>query len=269
MELLKSKWEIDFIELLEFLIDFSKKQEEKLKNEFQEKKAQKVSDLLKNLLKDQKNGWLNNFNDILQKYWWWEQKIYASWYVLTTMWIVYSIFLNKQNFEALLDSINIGWDVDTFAAIIWNMIWAYKWEFYDKYYENWVNNINQYKNQINLFLNTILEKKNSTDLTSKEYKQKLKNFNLEKQKIKQKFFKEIKELNNKTEDIFYNSKWTPEAFRNNVKHISFAETLKYWKIQDRYFVVEKEFFLADFTWYTIQKMKKWEKIKFIKLNILK
>jgi len=269
MELLKSKWEINLKELLDYLINFAQQQEDKLNKEFEKQDAQKISDLLIKLLEDKQNWGLKSFDEILEKYWWWEQKVYASGYVITTMWIVYSIFLNKQNFEWLLDSINIGWDVDTFWAIIWNMIWAYKWEFYDKYYENWIKDIKKLKTQINNFLDTILKENPKTDITEKEYQEKLEKYKQNQEKIKQDFFKEIKNLNSKQEDIFYNSKWNPTAFKSNVKHLSYAQTLKYWKVQNWYFIVEKPFYIADFSWYIIKKTKIWEKIKFIKLEYLK
>lgn len=160
MELLKSDWNIDFEELLNYLIEYSKEVEERLLEEWDDK----ISDLLENLLSDNKKWGLKSFDEILDKYWWWNKnettvwkienkfykefnkhwygtkKIISSGYVVTTMWIVYSIFLNKQNMEWLLDWVNIWWDTDTFASIIWNMIWAYKWKFYTEYYEQWVNN---------------------------------------------------------------------------------------------------------------------------------
>lgn len=153
MELLKADENLNLEELLKYLIDYSETIEEK----FLEEDNDKISDLLKNLQEDQKNWWLKSYDEILKKYWWWEEKIYASWYVIITMWIVYSLFLNKQNFDSLLDSINIGWDTDTFWAIIWNMIWAYKAKFYSEYYENWVADIKSLKKETNKFINMILK----------------------------------------------------------------------------------------------------------------
>ena len=269
MELLKSKDEIDFEKLLKYLIDFAISRENNLEEEFLSQDADKISDLLKELLEDKQNWWLKTFDEILEKYWWWTQKVYASGYVLTTMWIVYSIFLNKQNFQWLLDSINIGWDVDTFWAIIWNMIWAYKWEFYDKYYEDWIEKIDELKEKMNLFLDTILEKNSKKDITKEEYDQQLKQNLEQKEILKEKFYKEIKEIVSSEENIFYNSKWNPNAFKANVPHLSFAVSKKLWKIENGYFIANQEFSLADFKWFVIKKVKIWEKIKFIKLEVLK
>jgi len=270
MELLKSTENIDFTNLLKYLINFSENRENELKKEFKEQKADKISSLLKKLLEDIQKWWLKTFDEILKKYWWWEQKIYASGYVLTTMWIVYSIFLNKQNFEWLLDSINIGWDVDTFWAIIWNMIWAYKWEFYDEYYKNWIQDIENLETQVNKFIDIILSKKNkNNNITKTQYLEKLEKYNQNQEEIKEEFFSKIKKLNNSWENIFYNSKWNPTAFKSNVKHLSYAETLKYWKIQNWYFIIEKPFYIADFEWFIIKQTILWEKIKFVKLEYLK
>lgn len=151
MELLKSE-DIDFKDLLNYLINYSKDLEEK----YLEEDNDKVSNLLIKLLKDQNNWWLQTYDEILEKYWWWDKKIYSSWYVLTTLWIVYSLFLNKQDFEWFLDSINIGWDVDTFWAIIWNMIWAYKAKFYEKKYEEWLYDKEKLRKKTKDFINKIL-----------------------------------------------------------------------------------------------------------------
>jgi len=258
MELLKSETKINLEELLEYLIEYSKKQENNLKLEIEKQKADKISDLLQNLLEDKKNWWLQSFDEILDKYWWGENSVYSSGYVVTTMWIVYSIFLNKQNFDWLLDSINIGWDVDTFAAIIWNMIWAYEWKFYDKYYEDKLEKIDELKNKSGEFINVILDNKIiNTDINNNEYKEKLEESNLEKENLKKDFLKEIEKLNNSWEKIFYNSKWNPNAFKANVPHLWYAETLKYWKKQNWYFMVTKPFYIADFHWSTIKKTEVW------------
>jgi ADP-ribosylglycohydrolase len=61
-------------------------------------------------------------------------------HVGSTFGYVYSIFLQKQNRDGLLDTIRIGEDTDTQAAIIGNMIGAYKGEFYDKALLNQLQN---------------------------------------------------------------------------------------------------------------------------------
>lgn len=153
IELIKADKDIDFTLLLDYLIWYAKEQEKDLDEEINDK----ISDLLIKLLDDYKNWWLNSYEEILAKYWWWDKKIFSSWYVFITMWIVYSIFLNKQNFEWLLDSVNIGWDTDTYAAIIWNMIWAYKWKFFTKEYENWLQDIEIFRVKTKKFVDILLK----------------------------------------------------------------------------------------------------------------
>lgn len=63
---------------------------------------------------------------------WNNSKAKYGFHVATTFGFVYSIFLQNQNRQGLLDAINIGEDTDTQAAIIGNMIGAFKGEFYDK-----------------------------------------------------------------------------------------------------------------------------------------
>ncbi len=153
-ELIKTNKDLDFASLLDYLIKYSSDIEKEILSE----KDDKISILLTSLLEDYNSGWLITYEEILQKYWWGEQKIWASGYVLTTMWIVYSLFLNKQNFDSLLDAVNIGWDTDTFAAIIWNMIWAYKSKFYSKEFENWLKDIETLKKKTSDFVKVLLEK---------------------------------------------------------------------------------------------------------------
>ena len=139
IELLKANDDTKLDELLIYLINYSRNIEQNMLADCDDS----ISDLLEKLLDDYSSGWLQSYDEILSKYWWWDKRIWASGYVLTTLWIVYSIFLNKQDFNWLLDSINIGWDTDSFAAIIWNMIWAYKWKFYSDYHQNWVEKSNE------------------------------------------------------------------------------------------------------------------------------
>jgi len=58
--------------------------------------------------------------------------IFKSGYVLSTLWIVYALFLRGWNFEALINAVNIGWDTDSYAAIMGNMMGAYQWIEYEK-----------------------------------------------------------------------------------------------------------------------------------------
>lgn len=68
------------------------------------------------------------------------KKAKYGFHVGSTFGYVYSNFLQKQNRDGLLDTIRIGEDTDTQAAIIGNMIGAYKGEFYDKALLNQLQN---------------------------------------------------------------------------------------------------------------------------------
>ena len=275
MELLKTDKDIDLKHLLIFLIEFAKEEETKLKNEITEiekkenKQIDNISDLLKNLLNDQNNWGLKTYDEILEKYGWGKNIIYSSGYVITTLWIVYSLFLNKQNFESLIDSINIGWDVDTFWAIIWNMIWAYKSKFYTDKYENWVENIDNIQKQTHNFIEEILLENNKKDITRKEYKTKLENWKIEQELLDKNFKKKIKNIVQNWDNIFYNSSWSNESFKLHVPHISIAEHKWYWKLNSKLLKITKDFFLVDFDSKLIKEIKIWEKIKIIKIVELK
>jgi hypothetical protein len=184
------------------------------------------------------------------------------------MWIVYSLFLNKQNFDSLIDSINIGWDVDTFWAIIWNMIWAYKAKFYTEKYENWIEKIWDLKLQTNSFIENILIENNKKDLTKQEHETFLKKWNLKQVNINKFFLDKIKDLTTNN-DIFYNSTWNGEAYKLCIKHLSAAQSFNYWNIIQWHLLVKKEFYLANFESKIIKKINPWEKIKIIKIQELK
>ena len=58
---------------------------------------------------------------------------------MTTLWIVYSLFLKRQNIEALHDCVNIWWDTDTYAAIMGGMLGSYRWKFYEDTFIEWLD----------------------------------------------------------------------------------------------------------------------------------
>lgn len=236
-ELLKSDKGINFKDLLKYLIKYS---EEIEKNILQENND-KISDLLKSLLEDQEKWWLKSYDEILDKYWWWDKQIYSSGYVIITLWIVYSLFLNKQDNETLIDAINIWWDVDTFWAIIWNMLWAYKSKFYSNELENWLPNIDELKTKTKVFIKTIL---------------------------KNNFLEQINKLQLVKEEIFYNSKGNTDAYKLYIRHIWFSENMWYWKIINWKLKLKKDILIADFEKQEINQYKIWEIINIEKLENL-
>ena len=63
--------------------------------------------------------------------------IFKSGYVVTSLAIVYALFLRKPDtFDAIVDAVNIGWDTDSYAAMVGNMVWAYTWQSYADQYIN-------------------------------------------------------------------------------------------------------------------------------------
>lgn len=68
------------------------------------------------------------------------KKAKYGFHVASTFGYVYGTFLQKQNRDGLLDTIRIWEDTDSQAAIIGNMIGAYKGEFYDKALLNQLQN---------------------------------------------------------------------------------------------------------------------------------
>lgn len=137
MELLKvwENLETNIWELFSYLQMYSETLEKKYLQEWDDK----ISLLLEKLLEDYKAWWLGSYEEVLEKYWWWEKIIYSSGYIITTLWIVYSLFLKRQNFESLIDCVNIGWDTDTYGAIIGWMLGAYKSKFYEDRFIDWLH----------------------------------------------------------------------------------------------------------------------------------
>ena len=57
--------------------------------------------------------------------------------VLSTLGIVYAIFLRQQNFKAIQQWASIGWDTDSYASILWSMVGGLHWSiFQEKYIRN-------------------------------------------------------------------------------------------------------------------------------------
>ncbi len=112
------------------------------------------SDILKDIIENPQRS----IEDILAIYGWWDN-IWKCGYLKTTVWICYSLFIQKQNMDTLLESVNIGWDTDTYAAILWNMLWAYKWKFYEDKYEQWLQNRYNLLSKADTFTQTIFSRK--------------------------------------------------------------------------------------------------------------
>ncbi len=134
MTLLMSN-KIKKIELLEKLIEYTEKLEKKFW--YTDENLDKISDILKQLtsmINIDTNKLEATDKIILETFWRNPDNIKTSGYVYITFGMVYAVFLRDSNEIWFKKMINIWWDVDTYGAIIWNMIWAYKWKFYpDKF----------------------------------------------------------------------------------------------------------------------------------------
>lgn len=82
------------------------------------------------------------------------------------------------------------------------------------------------------------------------------------------FTTEIIECQKLGNTLFYSSSGNPQAYRLNVKHISFAPILGYGKIFNNCFKVEKEILIVDFEKEQIIEFEVGEKIKVIDLESL-
>ena len=99
--------------------------------------------------------------EILDSFWWWNEKIFASWNVITTLWITYCVFLRKLSFESLIDAINIWWDTDTYGAIVWNMLWALSGKRPDDSYLSKLRDKKEIEESINSFTSLIENQRNT------------------------------------------------------------------------------------------------------------
>lgn len=97
-------------------------------------------------------------DEILDMFWWWDNKITAySGRIDITLWICYALFLRNHSSEWVIDAVSIGWDTDTYGAIVWNMVWAYTGENPQKNYLEKVPEINTIQDEIKSFVTFLSE----------------------------------------------------------------------------------------------------------------
>lgn len=83
--------------------------------------------------------------------------IFKSGYVVTSLAIVYALFLRKpDDFQAIVDAVNIGWDTDSYAAMVGNMVGAYTGQEYDEYYINGLQSRDEIVSCTKGFISTLL-----------------------------------------------------------------------------------------------------------------
>ncbi|MFZ2151386.1 MAG: ADP-ribosylglycohydrolase family protein [Candidatus Absconditicoccaceae bacterium] len=125
-------------ELLNNLITFIKPYEEKFPKD--ENKMTNILSGLRDAIDEETNKLNLSDEEILDKFGRGNietddpRDVFKSAYVIFTLGIVYAIFLRDENFDVILNSINIGGDTDSYAAIAGNMVGAYNGiEYEDKY----------------------------------------------------------------------------------------------------------------------------------------
>ncbi|EKE27694.1 MAG: hypothetical protein ACD_3C00169G0004 [uncultured bacterium (gcode 4)] len=151
VDLILTEWEMNKRKLLSRALEIARKYEEELSDVTPDQ--ENISDKLEELLMCMdENGVLDLSDDeILKKFGWNDGGLGYACYIRVTLPLIYALFFRSPDFKGFIDTINIWWDTDTYAAIIGNMIWAYRGRFYDEKYEGWVREIRNIKNSIDSF----------------------------------------------------------------------------------------------------------------------
>jgi len=90
-----------------------------------------LSPILEKLIYLYQSKKIENISDdeILKTFWWWTQEITKfSWRIDITLGMCYALFFRNPTLSGILDAVSIGWDTDTYGAIVWNMVWAFTWD---------------------------------------------------------------------------------------------------------------------------------------------
>lgn len=118
----------------------------------------KISPIIQKLIKQYesiKNGNIYTYEKILKEYIVelddklapGINKTHKPWFhVWSTFGLVYACFIQNQNFQWLLDAINIWYDTDSQASIVGSMVWALRWPFYEDRFVEWISS--EYRDEI-------------------------------------------------------------------------------------------------------------------------
>lgn len=92
------------------------------------------------------------------------KKMKPWFHVASTFGLVYACFLQNQNFQWVVDAIQIWYDTDSQGAVIGNMIGALHWPFYDQKYIDWLKDKKDIQQSLKKFQYTLWKKVNTWDM---------------------------------------------------------------------------------------------------------
>ena len=163
--ILNSSWNINVEEFLEYMTRKIRTYEELTDKksapgndtlEWQELK--KIRQIFEKMKKFSKSWKLIISDDEILENFWRGDDIKKSGQIATTLAITYSIFLREQSFQAIIDSVSIWWDTDSYWSIVWNMVWALSWEIPERYYIENLENFEEIEIVANEFKNLIIQR---------------------------------------------------------------------------------------------------------------
>lgn len=145
--------EINKQQILQELISIAQKQERK----FEKREGKKISEVLRHIASyiDTKNEFPLSDQEIYEQFGR-KDNMKQAWFITTTLWIVYCLFLRNTDMQWVRDAVNFGWDTDTYASIIGNMAGALHGEIYDEKLLDQIQNVEILKKQVNAFIYSLL-----------------------------------------------------------------------------------------------------------------
>jgi len=144
---------LDKKQLLQELIEIAQTQE----SAFENLDTPKISEVLIKIQSHMDdNGSLSLTDEEIYNEFGWTGPVKNSWFITTTLWIVYALFLRDTTIDSVWDAVNFGWDTDTYASIIGNMSGSLHGEQYDDKLIGQIQDIDTLKKQVNDFIYKLL-----------------------------------------------------------------------------------------------------------------
>jgi hypothetical protein len=126
-------------------------------SKFTNREGRKISELIWNIESYMDEKWnIIIDNDQIMKDFGWEWEVKKSGFITVTFGIVYCLFFRDMWIQSMWDAVNFWWDTDTYASIIWNMLWALNGEIYDEKLLNKIKDIDKLKKQADDFIYKIV-----------------------------------------------------------------------------------------------------------------